>query len=103
MARLELCQLSIKIVLLARRWFLRHYHNLARSVDFHPRDMHTRRSDGLDRPRDVLLSECGWRAGHLTIAKPRLPAVASPLTGCGLWVRFHADVDRAVGFFAHDH
>jgi hypothetical protein len=36
MARLELCQLSIEIVLLAPRRLLRHYHNPASSVDFHP-------------------------------------------------------------------
>src|SRR5437773_364594 len=66
MARLEFCQLSIEVVLLAGWRFLRHYHNLASPIDFDTGDMHTRRGDGLDRPGDVLLPECGRRAGHGT-------------------------------------
>ena len=38
--------------------------DLSRLVDFDPGDVHTSRGDGLNRPGDVLLPECGRRAGH---------------------------------------
>src|SRR5437867_10151501 len=75
MARLEFCQLLIKIVLFARRQFLSHYHNLASPIDFHARDMHTCRSDRLHRPGHVLLPECGGRAGHGSYREILLSAV----------------------------
>ena len=39
-------------------------YDFPRFVDFYARDMHTGRSHGFDRPRHVLLPECGGRASH---------------------------------------
>jgi hypothetical protein len=85
MACLKFCQLSIKIVSRARRRLLRHYHNLASSIDFHARDMHTRRSDGLHRSDDILLPKCGGGAGHASYREILLSAViASLLAKCAV-------------------
>jgi hypothetical protein len=39
-------------------------YDFSRFVDFYAGDMHTGCADGFDRPRHVLLPECGWRAAH---------------------------------------
>jgi len=59
MARLKFRQLSIEVVLLARRWLLRHYHNFAILADLDASDMHTGCSDGPDRSCHVSLAKCG--------------------------------------------
>jgi hypothetical protein len=63
MARFKFCQLSIEIVLLARR-LLRDYHNFPVPADLDAGDVHTRCSDGLDGPSQVSLTEAGRPAGH---------------------------------------
>jgi hypothetical protein len=75
MERLKFCQLSIEIVLLAGRRRLRHYHNSTISTDLHPRDLHTGRGHGLNRPGHVLLPECGRSAGHVSYRETHLSGV----------------------------
>jgi len=75
MARLEFCQLLIEVILLARHWPLRHYHNSPIPTYFRARDIHTGRGDRLHRPGDVLLPKCGRGAGHGSYRETLLSAV----------------------------
>src|SRR5262249_5789712 len=81
-ARAELLQLTVKVVLHRKLGLARNDNYPAVLGDLHPRDLHTGRGYGLHRHGDISLPKCGRRASHGYCSVACLCAViASPEFG----------------------
>src|SRR6185312_1098605 len=64
MARVELLELAVEIILHRRLGLGRNDNNPAIPGDLYARNVHTGSGHSLNRPGHVLLPECGRSAGH---------------------------------------